>query len=113
MPSTYSLQLRSANSLARDMVECTVHARRDDARHFLSTMEHGIQQGIDANVPSDFLLDVARGLRDAISNIVGGLKRDLDNAALVASSADIDTADLDALIAQLERAASLAQRKGY
>ena len=79
-----------------------VSGRRAEAERFLRYGLWMLQAGLDTGVDKAFLADTARGLHDAIGNMVGTMATDLDNAHLETSAAEIDRAELDALIEEIE-----------
>lgn len=95
----------SASARRRDQrfTDMAVAARRQDAERFLSYGLWMLQGGIDCGADRDFLSDTARGLYDAMTNLINGMERDLDNAHLETSAAEIDRSELDALIRELNK----------
>jgi len=81
--------------------DLAVSGRRQEAERFLSYGLWMLQAGIDAGVDKAFLSDTAKGLHDAIGDMVGGMSTDLDNAHLETSAAEIDCSELDALIKEI------------
>ena len=94
-------QREKSRSNGRMHARMAVAGRKDDAQRFLVLMLNALEAGIEAGADKDFLSDTAKGAHDAISNLVGGMRRDLDNEGCDERDADIDMAELDALIATL------------
>jgi len=94
-------QRRSASILAKNLARDAVEARREDAIAFLSDGESMLQQGLYAGADKVRLADMAGFLRDCVSDLVGGMRKDLDDAGLHDEPAEIDMAELDALIAEI------------
>ena len=92
---------RQANAIARRFTIDAVAGRRAEAQRFLASGIEMIERGMECGADPAFLLDTARGLSDAVSNIVGGMRRDLDNVGADERDAEIDMAELDALIGRL------------
>ena len=92
------LQLRSANAIARGFTRDAVDFRRDEVVRFLAAGMDFIAKGQLAGIPSDYLDDFARGLKDEVSNAVGDMRRDLDNAGADPDAADVDVSELDVLL---------------
>lgn len=88
----------SADAMARRFTADAVHFRRDEVVRFLAAGMAFIHAGKFSDIPSDYLDDFARGLSDAVSNAVGGMRKDLDNAGLDPDAANVDVVELDALI---------------
>lgn len=88
----------SADAMARRFTADAVHFRRDEVVRFLAAGLDFIQKGQFAGIPSDYLDDFAKGLSDTVSDAVGSMRRDLDNANLDPDAADVDVSDLDAVI---------------
>jgi len=98
-PRFHTVRARaSANAMARDSTRETVRFRRDEVSRFLAVGLDFISKGRSAGISADYLDDFAMGLHDAVSDAVGSLRKDLDNAGLDPDAADICTADLDAVI---------------
>lgn len=88
----------SANAMARDTTREAVRFRRDEVSRFLAVGLEFIAKGKAAAISSDYLDDFAKGLSDAVSDAVGSMRKDLDGANLDPDAADVDVAELDALI---------------
>lgn len=94
-------------------VRDVVKGRREDALQFLAAQLHAIELG-ERCLDNATLLDMAKGLKDAIGNIVGAGRKDLGRErGLEPDDANIDTAAVEGLIAKLERAEKFAGIKGY
>lgn len=95
-----SLQLRSANALARNAAVSACNERRADARmladegarFFRSCIENGLDHG--------FLADALGSFRDELSSLAGRIDRDLDNAG-ACSDEGVDLSELDALLSRV------------
>lgn len=96
------LQIEGANAIQRRLVADAVHFRREDARRFYTAMLDGLRLGMACNAGG--LTEIALHLSDAMSDLIGGMEKDLDNAGLDTDAAKIDTAELDALIAKMRAA---------
>ena len=79
-------------------VDLAVRERRQDAVEFLDAGLRFLRSGLDAKADRAFLIDTAKGLHDAVSNLVGGMRKDLDDAYLPTEGADIDLSELDGII---------------
>ncbi len=75
-----------------------VRGRREDARKFLAAGLAFLRAGSEAGVSKDYLSDQAKGLHDAVSDLVGGLRKDLDNERLDPDAGDIDLTELNAIL---------------
>lgn len=107
-----ALQLRRADSIARGFAIDAVEGRKAEVNLFLDHTVRAVYGGRFGGIDPASLLDMAQGARDAISNIVAGMRRDLDDAGSDPDSATVDTSELDGLIAKLEREARLAKMRG-
>ncbi len=94
-------QRASANAMARQTVREAVRFRRQEVAAFLATGLDFVSKGRSAGISADYLHDFARGLYDAVSDAVGGMRRDLDEAGADPDAADIDVSELNALIGSL------------
>ena len=105
------MQINTADAIARSFCRGGVQARKQDAQRFLAAGLDFLQKGIDADADRAFLLDTATGLHDALSNLVGHMRRDLDNNGIDPDRAAIDRSELEAIIAKLRprRAAELKE----
>lgn len=88
----------SADAMARRFTADAVHFRREEVIRFLAAGMDFIQKGQFAGISSDYLDDFAKGLSDAVSDAVGAIRKDLDNASLDPDAADVDVSELDAFI---------------
>ncbi len=95
------LQLSTANAMARESAREAVRFRRAEVRAFLTAGLDFVCRGQMAGISSDYLHDFARGLSDAVSDAVGGMRKDLDEAGSDPDAADIDVSELNALIGSL------------
>src|SRR4029077_17947794 len=96
------LQTTKLKTMARHYTRMAVDGRREDANRFLAAGLTMLERGMDAGVDRDFLDDAARGLHDAMSNIIRRMRLDLDEAGCDERDADIDLSELDALITRLK-----------
>jgi hypothetical protein len=107
MPDTYPTVSaeRVAAYTRKDQrfVAMSVRERKADTAQFLDAGLRAIRAGIDARADRVRLQDMAGFLHDAVANLVGGMRRDLDDAYLPPEDADIDMGELDQLITTLER----------
>lgn len=95
-------QREKSRKMGRLYTSMAVAGRKDDAQRFLVLMLNALDAGVEANADKAFLYDTARGLHDAISNLVGGMQRELDAECLDGSEAEIDLTELNQLITTLE-----------
>src|SRR6266545_6418375 len=86
-----------AAAIARGLTIDAVRDRREEARRFLSAGLAMIERGLECGADLAFLQDTAAGLHDALTRIMGGLRRDLDNAGARIEDADIDLGDLNGI----------------
>jgi glycerol-3-phosphate cytidylyltransferase-like family protein len=82
-------------------VRDAVRGRKEDAVKVLVYGVCFVVAGIEAGADRDFLTDTAKGLHDAVSKLVAGMRKDLDDAYLPPEDADIDMGELDAIIARI------------
>lgn len=96
-----SLQLRTANALARSSAISTCHERRSDARMLADEGARFFRSCIENGLSNEFLSDALGSFRDELSSLAGRINRDLDNAG-ACSDERVDLSELDALIARIE-----------
>ncbi len=102
-PIRSRMQIKSANTMARETVREAIRFRRDAVSRFLAAGMDHISQGLSAGISTDYLDDFAKGLHDAVSDAVGGMRRDLDEAGCDPDAAEVDTAELDKMLGKDER----------
>ena len=94
-----SFQTLNANYVAQRFALMAVDERRRDAGAFLAAIEIAIQTGIAAHADRAFLHDTATGALDAISNLMGGMLKDLDDQHLAHDLLlPLDVSELQALV---------------
>jgi hypothetical protein len=79
----------------------TVKARHEDAWQMLSDGVTFLRRALEARADRDYLRDTARGLHDAVSDLIGGMQRDLDEEHMDYDWVSLDMAELDLLIERL------------
>lgn len=102
MATFHQMQTASANAIARSFVRDAVETRREDAMRFLAAMEHALSLGIDAGAGG--LDEIALRVQDSMSDLIGGMAKDLDDVGLCDDGAMIDMSELDALITTIRSA---------
>ena len=94
-----SFQTLNANYVAQRFALMAVDERREDAAHFLFNMEIVIASGITLGIDKNFLHDTATGALDAISNLMSGMLKDLDDQRLASDLLlPLDVSELQALV---------------
>lgn len=102
VPRLYTASQREkSRSQGRMYTRMSVAGRKDDAQRFLVQMLDALDAGIDANVDKASLSDLAKCAHDAITKLVAGMRTDLDREGCDERDADVNMAELDALIARL------------
>ncbi len=97
-------QRASANAMARETVRQSVKFRRQEVAAFLAAGLHFLTRGHSAGISADYLDDFAKGLSDAVSDAVGGMRRELDDAGCGdLDAANVDTAELDKMLGKEDR----------
>ena len=92
------LHLQSASAMARETARQSVRFRRDEVAEFLALGMYCISKGRSARISTDFLCDFAKSLHDKVSDAVGGMRRELDEAGVDPDGADIDLGELESLM---------------
>ena len=91
----------SSQTIARRFTQAAVDERKEDAMRFFCVSLEMIEQGLDLGVDRSFLLDTARGLHDALSDLNHAMARDLDDVGLEVLDERIDLSDLRQVISGL------------
>lgn len=94
--------IRRDNASRRAFVSMAVSGRREDAQRFLSVGLEMLGKGSECGADRLYLIDVAKGLHDAVSNLDGQMRRDLDDVGLIHEHRPIDLAELSQSITTLE-----------
>jgi hypothetical protein len=98
-----SLQLRTANALARRTAISTCHERRSDARMLADEGVRFFRSCIENGLGNAFLDDALGAFRDELSSLVGRIDKDLDNAG-VCCDERVDLSEVDALLEKVRSA---------
>lgn len=85
---------RPVNRQHQRFIEMAVEARREDVAAFAVAMTAAVQAALDTHMPRPTVVDLAAGALDAISDLVGVMRRDLDDANLDPDSAEVDVTEL-------------------
>ena len=105
-PAAFTLPLvdryvSGGSRASRRFVQVVVDGRLTDARRMLAHGLTFLQSAKEAGVSKDYLIDTANGLQDAVSDLIGLCRRDLDNAGIDPDTARIDLTELAAARATL------------
>ena len=95
------LQLKQADRIVRRFARDAVKGRRDYAMRFYAAGLVMIDAALDAGVGNAYIADLAKGLHDELSNLDGGMRRDLDERGLLDEWRPIDLSELDTLLVRL------------
>lgn len=86
----------------KSFVSEAVRGRKAQAHELLDAGVRFLRYGIEARVDRNYLIDTAKGLYDEVSSLVGLMRKDLSDERLPTEGAEVDCAELEAVIAKLE-----------
>jgi hypothetical protein len=95
-----SLQLRSANALARNSTISACHERLSDARMLADEGARFFRSCIESGLNNDFVVEALGSFRDELSSLAGRIDKDLDNAG-ACSDESVDLSELDAPLSKV------------
>ena len=85
----------------RLFTEMAVEGRQEDAQRFLNAMADAVRLGIEAGADKATLKDIAGMAHDAASDLLAGMRRDLDNENLLPELASLNFDALDAVLKEV------------